>query len=118
MAMAESQGEHRRFIERHHVESNSRKEIHGQWMAFGVALVAISGGVFLISQGRDVMGLSAIVTALAALAVVFMSGKYVQHERQKALQREKRLTQPPGGGGEGVVPTAPPPPTPPKKRDR
>lgn len=50
-------------------------ERRGQWFAFITCLVAVSGGIYIISTGRQISGLILILTTLAGLAYTFVSGR-------------------------------------------
>lgn len=52
--------------------------IIGQVFAFIVVMTALVGGFYLVNQGRDVAGIAAIITAIAAPLAVFTYNK-VRH---------------------------------------
>ena len=75
ISMAERQGEHRQGLELRVVSSNITNEKIGMIFGFIICLVAISGGIYAIIQGKSAAGLVAIITPLVALAGVFVYGK-------------------------------------------
>ena len=83
--MAEAQAAHRRTLESKVIEGKAVTERRGQVFAFMLALVAILGGVWLIDQGKDASGMTAIIGALASLAGAFVYGrrKDAEERRQK-----------------------------------
>ena len=85
VSMAEAQAAHRRALESRVIEGNVAAERRGQVFAFTLALVALVGGVWLIYQGNDAEGLTAIIGALAGLVGVFVYGrrKDAEERRQK-----------------------------------
>ena len=85
VSMAEEQAAHRRTLESRVVTGNLAAERRGQVFAFTLALVALVGGVWLIHQGKDAEGLTAIIGALAGLVGVFVYGrrKDAEERRQK-----------------------------------
>ena len=85
VSMAEAQAAHRRALEPRVIEGNVAAERRGQVFAFTLALVALVGGVWLIYQGKDAEGLTAIIGALAGLVGVFVYGrrKDAEERRQK-----------------------------------
>jgi uncharacterized membrane protein len=86
VAMAERQSEHRQSLETTVVESNCRAQSRGQWFAFILALVVISGGVYLLAQGKSVQGFSAIILAVASLI-----GALVYSHTEQKKERERKL---------------------------
>ena len=85
VSMAEAQAAHRRALESRVIRGNLATERRGQVAAFAIALVTIIGGVWLIDQGKDAGGLTAILGALAGLVGVFVYGrrKDAEERRQK-----------------------------------
>lgn len=85
VSMAEAQAAHRRTLESKVIEGKAVTERRGQVFAFMLALVAILGGVWLIDQGKDASGMTAIIGALASLAGAFVYGrrKDAEERRQK-----------------------------------
>lgn len=65
----------------------------GQVFAFILGLVAIGGGIYLISTGKDVQGLVAIVGALATLAGVFIWGRWRQEKERDKKRQEQESPQ-------------------------
>lgn len=96
VSMAESQLRHRQDLERAVVHGNVRAEHRGQVFAFILGLVAIVGGVALIALNKDAQGLVAIITAFAALAGVFVYGRWQQQrEREQKRQEVKHAAENP-----------------------
>lgn len=68
-------------------------------MVFGfiICLVAISGGIYAVINGKSAAGIAAIITPLAALVAVFVYGKSRQKRdlelRQQAVVEAARHTQ-------------------------
>ena len=75
VAMTEKQALHRREIEKVFVQSAVKNEARGQIFGFIIALSAILGGTIIVAMGKDVIGLIAIISALASLVGVFIYGK-------------------------------------------
>jgi len=59
----------------------------GQGLAFILAITAIGGGIWLLANGHKSEGLGTIITAVATLAVVFVTGKIT--EAVTASKRQK-----------------------------
>jgi uncharacterized membrane protein len=79
LALAESEAQHRRDIERQVTRANIRlaKGEHyqvylGQVLAFLLALVFIGGGVFLIHGGKSIVGSFFSAAALIAIVAAFL----------------------------------------------
>ena len=85
MAMAEKQSAHREWLEKRVVDGGVRSQTRGAWFAFIIAILATSGGICLIYQGKSVAGLTTILGSVAGLVGVFV---YSKHE-QKAERIEK-----------------------------
>ena len=89
VAMAEKQMQHRHDLEKAVIEANCKTQKRGPIFGFIVSMTAIIGGIYLILQGKNTEGLAAIITALTALAVVFIVGRKQQQKdlenKQKAL---------------------------------
>ena len=81
VAMAESQGTHRQRIETAVVKAQVAAELRGQVFSFLLALTAIVTGGVLISYGRNVAGLIAILAAIGTPAGVFVYGKRQQAKK-------------------------------------
>jgi len=102
--MAEKQVEHRQTIESHLVDSSIKLEARGQWLAFALGVLAITGGIFLVATGKSAEGLGTMITAVAVLVGVFI---YAKREQQKATVNTGRRTLDP------PQPEPPPSPEPP-----
>jgi len=83
--MAETQQTHRQDLERTVIKSNVSVQKWGLACGFVLALTAISGGIWLSLRGSSGVGLTAIISALAALVGVFIYGK---SEQRKELQEK------------------------------
>ncbi len=92
MAMAENQSQHRQRLEAAVIEANCRAQKHGPIYGFVTCMTAILGGIYLITSGKSVEGLAAIIAALGSLAVVFVVGKQKQ---KKELQEKAASVFPP-----------------------
>lgn len=86
MRMAESQSQHRQAMERLIIESRTRYEGRAQILATIIALLLGGGCVWLISIGKSVEGVAAIIAELAAIAAVFIYGR----KRQEKELAEKK----------------------------
>ena len=85
--MAERQSAHRQDLESTAVRSNALVERRGQASAFIIAMFAIAVGAYLVYIDKDVKGLIAIVSALAALVGPFIYGKHVQSQEREKKRR-------------------------------
>lgn len=88
LKMAEDQEKHRQDIERQVVRSNVFSQKAGLVMGFMVAITAIVGGIWLALVGSSAVGLTAIISALAALVGVFVYGKMRQGRELDEKARE------------------------------
>lgn len=87
LAMAEQQSSHRQQLEKTVVESNCKSEKRGTYCGFTLCLIALLGGFWLLSVGKDGSGIAAVITSLASPLGVFIYGKFKQsQERQDKRQ--------------------------------
>ncbi|MGP8174945.1 MAG: DUF2335 domain-containing protein [Terracidiphilus sp.] len=80
LAMAERQSKHRELLEAQVVAGNVESQRRGSLYAFIIVLAAIVGGIFLICMGRNVSGLSTVITSLVGPVSIFV---YSQHKQSK-----------------------------------
>jgi hypothetical protein len=75
------------------VAGNVKSQARGTLYAFIICLVTVIGGFALISLGKSVIGISAIIVSLASLAGVFVYSKREQNkervDKQGALMSRK-----------------------------
>jgi uncharacterized membrane protein len=86
-AMAESQSQHRQYIERTVVEGNIHVQKLGPWLGFIIAMTVIVGGFWLIYLGKDILGAAAVIGSLASLVGAFVWGK-VRQDKQNAAKAD------------------------------
>jgi hypothetical protein len=84
--MAEKQSLHRQNLESKVVGSNIINERIGMVFGLVVCLSAIGAGTYLLLQGKEVYGISAIISALASPLAVFIYGKRKQTQNLQARQ--------------------------------
>jgi uncharacterized membrane protein YoaK (UPF0700 family) len=60
----------------------------GPLLAFIIAMTVILGGFYMIYKGKSIEGITALVTALAALAGTFIYGKRQQQQPPTQEQTE------------------------------
>ncbi len=89
LKMAEQQASHRQSLENSVVHSNIKAQQAGIRYGFVIAMTAIVGGIWLSSKGLSAVGLTSIISALAALVGVFIYGKF---EQKKELKEKSKTT--------------------------
>jgi uncharacterized membrane protein len=89
MAMAEKQSAHRESIEKRVIDGEVASQTRGSWFAFIITVLAISGGVFLIEQGKSASGLTTIITSVAGLVGVFVYSK--QEQKKERIEKAEAL---------------------------
>ncbi len=93
MAMAETQHDHRMGIEGKVIDSNISAQKVGTILGFVIVMTTILGGIYLIHAGKETSGLTSIISALVALAGVFVYGKNRQNkelaEKNKPLSNSR-----------------------------
>lgn len=83
--MAELQADHRRAMESKVVDSEMRRESRGQIFGFITVMTALVGGIGLMAFDKPIWGAAVSLSALAALAGVFVWSK-----RQKSRELNEK----------------------------
>ena len=81
ISMAEKQGEHRRNLEVKVIDKDSGRASRGQVFAFIIAMTIIIGGFTMIWKGKNLEGMTSIITAVTALVGIFIYGKINKNKR-------------------------------------
>lgn len=89
LAMAERQAGHRQSLEASVIGGNIRDQRLGVIFGFIVALLVVAVGALLLSNGKSVIGLAAVLSPLAVLAGIFVYGR-------KSQERERKQNRPKG----------------------
>jgi predicted Na+-dependent transporter len=71
---------------------DDKRATKAQVFSFIISMTAIAGGVALILLDKDVMGLTAIIGALASLVGAFFGGLF---SRKKERENKEKLTKSP-----------------------
>lgn len=74
LKMAEGQSQHRQNLEGRVIGSDIKRADRGQIYGFILSALITAGSFYLITIGKDVMGISAIVGTLITLGGVFIYG--------------------------------------------
>jgi len=90
MKMAEKQLEHRIKQENRVIGGQVFQSGLGQIFAFIICITVILGAIYVISIGKDLIGLAMVLTALASLAYVFIKGKKKQEENLEERNPKKK----------------------------
>lgn len=88
LTMAEAQSSHRRDLEGRVIRGNVRSQTMGQVLAFILCSELFGGSIYLLANGREIGGLTTLVTAVAGFVGVFVYGR-----RQQAKEREAKRAQ-------------------------
>ena len=83
LVMAEKQATHRQALEGRVVNANTRNQYLGSIFGFILGALAIGGGIYLIAHGMSATGLASVITALVALATVFVVGRSAQGRERR-----------------------------------
>jgi len=90
--MAEGQSKHRQHIEQLAISAKVKNERRGQYLAFILAAITLSGSFWIISLGKSPEGIAGIIGTLVTLAGVFIFGRWSQRrelsEKRRALLSE------------------------------
>jgi uncharacterized membrane protein len=87
LAMAERQSAHRQDLEKRIVTNNCAAQTRGQWFAFILAFVVLTGGVYLLSTGKSLEGFAAIIIALGSLIGSLIYGRSEQRKEREEKGR-------------------------------
>ena len=92
MTRYEKQSDHRMSLETKVIDSGIKNSARGQVFAFLLAIMTIGIGAFLIYLNKDILGIAAILGALATLVGVFIYGnKSKKDERIKKAKENPEL---------------------------
>jgi uncharacterized membrane protein len=98
LTMAEQQIEHRRDIESRLVDAEIVTRQRGQACGLMVVIACVLGGVYLLSQDKNITGLVAMLTPISLLVAAFI-GRSSSSPRTRATRRAV-------GGAENELATA------------
>ncbi|MBF0292745.1 MAG: DUF2335 domain-containing protein [Nitrospinae bacterium] len=87
----EQQGNHRMELEKVVIYTDSRLAYLGMLCAITIGLSGILSGTWIILNGKDATGLGVIISALAALAGVYVYGK--RKQGRELQEKRGHLTQ-------------------------
>jgi len=87
LQMAEREARHRHVLEQRLLEIEGRNSTFGIAAGLSVGMAGILGGVFAVVHGADIAGGGVALTALAALAGVFISQR--RGEAREAAQNQQ-----------------------------
>ena len=76
--LAEQEAAHRHLIERRLVEAQARNSMLGIASGLALGMSGVLGGVYAVVHGADIAGAGVALTALAALAGVFVTQRRAQ----------------------------------------
>ena len=82
--MAEKQSAHRREMEALAVKSRLKAESRAQWLAAVITLSIVGGGLYVVSRGHTLAGVSQVIVAVTAIVGVFIYGKRTKQARGSA----------------------------------
>jgi len=88
--MAEKQQEHRHSLERRTIHWNTADQRLGLVLGFLLAAGVAFGGFWLISHGRDGLGLASVITSIGGPTTAFILGR----RRQEKERSEKASSFP------------------------
>ena len=81
------QSDHRMELESKVIDSGIKNAARGQIFAFIIAMTTISIGAFLIYLNKDILGIAAILGALATLVGVFIYGN--KSKKSERIQKSR-----------------------------
>lgn len=92
ISMAERQSAHRQAIEAKVVGANCAAQRSGPAYGFALVLSAMVISAILLWNGKDIAGITTLVSALAAIVITFVVGK--RRQRSELEKREFRDLRP------------------------
>lgn len=81
LKQAESQTEHRQFIEKQVIASNIKKERIGMYFSFIISISVVIGGILIVIIGKDPYGYAAILGAPALTGAIFLGTKHIEKKK-------------------------------------
>ncbi|MBR4791801.1 MAG: DUF2335 domain-containing protein [Treponema sp.] len=87
MVRYEKQSDHRMELETKVIESGIKNSARGQVFAFLLSAMTIGVGAFLIYRNKDILGIAAVLSALATLLGVFIYGN--KSKKDERIQKSK-----------------------------
>lgn len=88
VAMAETQGNHRRTLEIKELDASIRLSFRGQLIGSTIALIALLGGIWLVANDKSTEGFSLIVADVLAFGGAFVYDRYRQQGSGKNPEDE------------------------------
>ncbi len=92
MAMAERQSAHRERLEARGGDGNVSSQTRAGYFTFIVLVIAIIGGMFLLHEGKSVVGLSTIIASIGGVAGVFFYSK--REQRKERVEKAALMPRP------------------------
>lgn len=89
--MTEKQLEHRQYLEKKNIDTQSRNSTLGVIFAFVLGMTAILGGIYISLCGYSMSGWGTVFIGLAALVGVFVYGK--ESNKKELLEKQKLINQ-------------------------
>ena len=87
--MAERQMTHRIDMESTMIRGHNKRANVGLWQAYTLALLVLSGAMFLIYKGHDEAGTVIASIDLIGLCGIFIYGRHDQHRRENQRTSSK-----------------------------
>jgi uncharacterized membrane protein len=92
MTMAERQSQHREALEKKVVDGNVASQTRGSYFAFILLFITIVGGLYLLHEGKSIVGLSAIVASVGGAVGVFFYSK--REQRKERVEKSEVMPRP------------------------
>ena len=91
IAMAERQSAHRQELEKMVVQGNCDAQSRGTMVRFYSCPTCFGGGVYLLAQGKSIIGFSAIILAVGSLIGALIYGR--SEQRKEREDKSRKLPQ-------------------------
>jgi uncharacterized membrane protein len=91
LQMAERQGLHRESLESRVVDGNLASQRRGSWFAFLIMLAAILGGLYVLSRGESLGGLTTIIVATGGQIGIFIYSR--REQRRERIEKSAAMAK-------------------------
>jgi len=88
MRLTEREQEHRHYMEKAAVTGHIRLDRRGQYLGFGIAVIALLSATYLISTGNVISGTIIGTVDLVGLVGAFIYGRHVKANESKSQEDE------------------------------
>jgi uncharacterized membrane protein len=83
LQMAEKEGDHRRYVEKKIVDSESGQLARGSFLSFALGVLSLACGFILALLDKDVVGVSSIIVGIGSIITAFLLGRKKDNQKEE-----------------------------------